>query len=544
MHLSSLTIENFRSINSLTWEPKPGLNVVVGENGIGKSNIFLALSKALTSLITNSPNFDALDQRLGNVQTAISVGCRFELDSRTADELLKSLVVNRIEPDKAAEALKRLQLLGNTLEVTSEWSALRWEKSVRLGPLYIQGDSAGAQLPISGQAEEWPEFLKRLANTYPSDAKLQSLLRTSPTVHLLRGLEQGVGSTLNSRFRWIPEHRFRPLSSGQGGNMEVVTGQETATVLFNLKNGSSENQRRYETIQTEFNKLVPTLTIDATQPQAGGNVDVRFTDKATGFEFMLANASAGVGAILAWVTTIVAREDFVIVIENPELHLHPHGQRALYRLISDSASRNQIIVVTHSPIFVDPTKLDCLVRTYHDKNGTHISPMAQDLSPHQKAAIVETLREASNREVLFARAVLLVEGETEEAFLPTVAPRVGRDLDSASVSVLSAGGEGGYGPYIRLLESLGIPFRCLRDKGPGGSAAEYQKFFTFLGTEFEDFMRERGFQQLFKEAKKASGTSKVREGRYLGTYIDPKAVPELFTKLLDEVISAASLSVT
>lgn len=154
---------------------------------------------------------------------------------------------------------------------------------------------------------------------------------------------------------------------------------------------------------------------------------------------------------------------------------------------------------------------------------------------------METLREASNREVLFARAVLLVEGETEEAFLPTVAPRIGRDLDAASVSVLSVGGEGGFDPYIRLLQSLGIPFRCLRDKGPGGSAQEYQKFFTFLGAEFEEFMRERRFGPLFEEAKKASGASKVRVGRYLGAHIEPNAVPEVFTKLLDEVIGATAV---
>ncbi|MCS7086378.1 MAG: AAA family ATPase, partial [Bacteroidia bacterium] len=50
MYFVELSLQNFRNRESLTWSPAPTVNVIVGPNGTGKTNLveavhFLALTK-------------------------------------------------------------------------------------------------------------------------------------------------------------------------------------------------------------------------------------------------------------------------------------------------------------------------------------------------------------------------------------------------------------------------------------------------------------------------------------------------------------------
>ena len=43
MYLSKVTVKNFRSFQSLTVELGAGLNIIVGENNVGKTNLLDAI---------------------------------------------------------------------------------------------------------------------------------------------------------------------------------------------------------------------------------------------------------------------------------------------------------------------------------------------------------------------------------------------------------------------------------------------------------------------------------------------------------------------
>ena len=43
MKITEITIENYKSIKQLTFKPNSGLNAFIGENSVGKSNIFDAI---------------------------------------------------------------------------------------------------------------------------------------------------------------------------------------------------------------------------------------------------------------------------------------------------------------------------------------------------------------------------------------------------------------------------------------------------------------------------------------------------------------------
>lgn len=73
------------------------------------------------------------------------------------------------------------------------------------------------------------------------------------------------------------------------------------------------------------------------------------------------NIGFGISYTLPVIVAILsARPGALIIIENPEAHLHPHGQSELARLISKAASFGvQVIVETHSDHIINGIQIAC-----------------------------------------------------------------------------------------------------------------------------------------------------------------------------------------
>lgn len=534
MKITKIQIDNFRSIESLHFEPKEGLNIIVGENGVGKSNILLAIEKVFAAVKVGTGLVE-LDRRIGAESLGTSIRVEVSLDDLSYSEILKVLVSGQVDLGDEAKVLDRLKaLLDQSLELCIQWDSTGQTHYIKFGPLFILGKFISNKVRRGGTTGQWSSALSIIFNTGLEGAM-------SADLYELANIEETIGGVIEQRFRLFNEFRARPVSSGRGSGLDAVTGSETAGVLLNLKNSVSvEQRRRYGNIQESLTSILPAFAIEVVETTAGGNADVTFTAISTNHVLPLSNVSAGTGELLTWSTNIVDRQHYVFALENPELHLHPHHQRALLRRINESSVDNQIFMVTHSPFMVEPSFLENLSRVALKEDCTAIDNYPSAINPRAAAALKEAFRDAGKREMLFARAVLLVEDETQRAFLGSLAPRIGKDLDTYSITLASVDGEDGYAPYIALLEALDIAFKCLRDKGPGGSSPEHQHAFTFLGKEIEDFLMDEGFGDLMLEAKTASGKNKTRIGRYLGEHMPVNQVPEIFTRLLDEVIDVAS----
>lgn len=93
--LKSASLSNFTSVPSGKWKFSPGLNVIVGENGLGKSHVLKALYSALKSLTPDNASFDgAAPDKPGKSQS----------EKRIADEL-----VGNLRPDTLGRLVKRQQ---------------------------------------------------------------------------------------------------------------------------------------------------------------------------------------------------------------------------------------------------------------------------------------------------------------------------------------------------------------------------------------------------------------------------------------------------
>ncbi len=68
--------------------------------------------------------------------------------------------------------------------------------------------------------------------------------------------------------------------------------------------------------------------------------------------------------------------DYVFLIDEPGIHLHPAGQKDLIQVLEELSVNNQILYTTHSPFLIDRRHPERVFLISKDKNGTNIDTQA------------------------------------------------------------------------------------------------------------------------------------------------------------------------
>ncbi|WPJ95132.1 AAA family ATPase [Coraliomargarita algicola] len=188
------------------------------------------------------------------------------------------------------------------------------------------------------------------------------------------------------------------------------------------------------------------------------------------------------------------REHTFFSIEEPEAHLHPHLQRLVYKSYLRPRSPENVsarddeegggkivkrvsyLMTTHSAEIASVTPVESLIFLRKNAEGTStigVSGSSIPLSVRERDDI-ERYLDVSRAEGLFARGILLVEGDAEKFLVPLLAARAGYDLDALGVTVCSVAGTN-FVPYVKFFgpHGLNIPMAVITDGDPYGDEDSY-----------------------------------------------------------------------
>lgn len=226
--------------------------------------------------------------------------------------------------------------------------------------------------------------------------------------------------------------------------------------LFNIL----ENQEAFNEILHKVLPFKPEWSIDQSEQ---GQYFLKFYNGDN------SHTSDGMGEGIVSIFAIVdslydSKPGDVIVIDEPELSLHPALQKRVFRLLTDFSKDRQIIISTHSPYFVDIKSIingSQLVRVINDGGGTEIYQLSSD-----GRGVIEKLANGNfynphtfgldTRELFFQEdGIIVVEGQEDVLLFPDIAKQLGLDI-SASFFGWGPGGASNISYICLLLQDLGF----------------------------------------------------------------------------------------
>ncbi len=136
-----------------------------------------------------------------------------------------------------------------------------------------------------------------------------------------------------------------------------------------------------------------------------GEVDV--LNCGTGIQSMV------IMAMLQTYADLQKQENSILLIEEPEVYLHPELQRKMFSVLRKIAERTQVIYTTHSPIMISDLWIDDSVRLITRTNGVTV---ISDID------IEGVIRELGIRyeDILNPKVVIFVEGHSDISFYKRV----------------------------------------------------------------------------------------------------------------------------
>jgi len=239
-------------------------------------------------------------------------------------------------------------------------------------------------------------------------------------------------------------------------------------LLLEMDSGNARNDFYAEPKIKSLTSILESLgykwSLECTDPLTN-QYDVRLSKQDS--SFLVSAASSGEKELLTYLFAIYALNvrDALIVIDEPELHLHPRWQSMLLGLFEQLAKEtgNQFLLATHSPAFVSPASIQYVSRVYSKDQKSNIVRLKSDALPQAKH-LFSIVNSQNNERMFFTDKIVLVEGISDRLFFDAAFHRLGMYEGAIKTcEVIEVGGKGFFTAYENLLKACQVPYAIVAD---------------------------------------------------------------------------------
>ena len=502
IYLSKVSLVNFRNFKNAVLRFNPGVNTIIGENGAGKTNVFHAIRLLLDDTLPNSYSYFTkkdFNRDLGDWKGHWII-IRLEFTGSTYNELMNSFISHCLNPENETEILdcesdsKKLKIYKYScsiifrpkLEIRSELYKAQGDKikvqeilnkisitdyeSVRIG----KGKS---DFDCFEDYQECVGDFKNLEFPNPEDKGIEKKvgIRLSKIFYIPREFNTFYIDALRDVQRSFKGQYRNPLrdileieGSGIEGDDEF---QEITNMANELNDKINENDRvnnLANNILTTYREAVGSiyspsiLSIKSQLPVETKELFHALSIYLGGLHLSRSNylgsieeLSLGHANMLYISLKLLEFKSHkirksispdsssnILLIEEPESHIHPHIQKVLFSNVGSNKD-TQVIYSTHSPQISEMSNIKNVNVILQDGNESWTA--CNPSSGLKEAEIIPVNRflDITRCNLLFARGVILVEGDAEEILIPYLIKKVyGVSLDELGISLINNRGVG------------------------------------------------------------------------------------------------------
>ncbi len=479
MFISKLTIRNYRNFQNETFTFTKGINTLIGENGSGKTNIFNAIRLVLDENLprnvkylketdfnrsigswkghwivinvdfeelTNDDKIQCLATHFaGTLGTKGNFNFYFRPNEKTRQKLFDfgNLNISEKTEENFNTLIDEISIDDYEPIFTSKAKDIDfanddfYKKHIGDFENYVFPDPAEKCLNELGVFNRSFTIYDEISCTYAdalrdvvSDLRLY---KSNPLLALLSEYEKAIDdnekeqvetlvTSLNNKISSLD--KVKELSGKIKKKIADTVGKAyspTIEITSNLPN-ETEDLFKKLTLQVGENINEPTSKIE--ELSLGGANLIFLSLKLLSYQMQLPKNKAS----------------YLLLIEEPEAHLHTHIQKTIFQNVSKEKA--QVIFSTHSTHISEVCKIRAINILTKKNNFTQVSQPTHGLSPN-KITHLERYLDASRNTLLFAKSVIMVEGDAEFFVMPTMIRKVlGIMPDELGLSIINTGSTG------------------------------------------------------------------------------------------------------
>lgn len=502
VYLSKVSLVNFRNFKNAVLRFNPGVNTIIGENGAGKTNIFHAIRLLLDDTLPNSYSYFTekdFNRDIGDWRGHWII-IQLEFTGSTYNELMNSFISHCLNPENKTEILdcetdnKKSKIYKYScsiifrpkLEIRSELHNSQGDKSkvqeilnkisiadyesVRLGKgnsdfhcladyQECVGDFKNLEFPDPEDKENEKKIGIRLPNIFYIPREFNTFY-----IDALRDVQRSFQGQYRNPLRDILEIESSGIENDPSfNNIAKMAGKLNDLINKNGKVSNLANNVLSTYKETVGSIYSPgTISIKSQLPveakdlfhalsiYIGGLYSAQGNYQGSIDELSLGHANILYISLklLEFKSHKISKSNFsipisnILLIEEPESHVHPHIQKLIFSNVGNEEN-TQVIYSTHSPQISEISNIKNVNVILQDGNESWIACSPSSGLKEAEIIPVNRFLDITRCNLLFARGVILVEGDAEEILIPYLIKKVyGVSLDELGISLINNRGVG------------------------------------------------------------------------------------------------------